>query len=74
MEYNIILFQSTHDAIRAEKVIGASVPVTVMPVPRFFSTSCGISLRFARERDEEVRSIMEAEHLRGSIEQMPDQL
>ncbi len=68
MEYNIILFQSTHDAIRAEKVISTTVPVTVMPVPRHFSTSCGISLRFCRDRDKEVRRIMEAEHLRGTIE------
>lgn len=43
----LILFFSTHHALKGEKVLGsAGIEVDAIPVPRQFSANCGISICF----------------------------
>ena len=48
-EYYLITFESTHAAISTEKLLKPA-EVTIMPVPRFISASCGISVRISPEK------------------------
>lgn len=43
--YYMLTFQTTHDAMGAERALGAFIPVAVMPVLRQVSASCGLALR-----------------------------
>ncbi|MDR2899429.1 MAG: DUF3343 domain-containing protein [Clostridiales bacterium] len=44
--YKLFTFQSTHQAILAEKTLSESgVLVKIIPVPRAISASCGLSAR-----------------------------
>jgi hypothetical protein len=48
MNYGVILFASTHLALRAEKLTkGKNFPVKLIPVPRRLSSDCGVCLRFS---------------------------
>ena len=45
--YGVVLFNSTQAAIKAEKILKReNIKVKLIPVPRQFSTDCGICLRF----------------------------
>ena len=55
-EYYLLTFESTHAAISTEKLLKPA-GVTIMPVPRFISASCGISVRIKPEKREEAESI-----------------
>lgn len=59
MDCCVIVFSSTHSAMRAEKHLAGRFPVTVMPTPRVLSASCGISLRFPPGDAADVRAAME---------------
>ena len=48
-EYYLLTFESTHAAISTEKLLKPA-DVRIMPVPRFLSASCGISIRISPER------------------------
>ena len=46
--WEVALFQSVSQAIRAEKLLaGAGIPCKLIPVPRHLSSDCGVCLRFA---------------------------
>ena len=55
-EYYLLTFESTHAAISTEKLLKPA-EVTIMPVPRFISASCGISIRINPEKKEEAEAI-----------------
>ena len=55
-EYYLLTFESTHAAISTEKLLKPA-EVTIMPVPRFISASCGISVRIRPEKKEEAEEI-----------------
>jgi hypothetical protein len=55
-EYYLLTFESTHAAISTEKLLKPA-EVTIMPVPRFISASCGISVRIRPEKKEAVEEI-----------------
>ena len=55
-EYYLITFESTHAAISTEKLLKPA-DVRIMPVPRFISASCGISIRISPDRKEEAEAI-----------------
>ena len=55
-EYYLLTFESTHAAISTEKLLKPA-EVTIMPVPRFISASCGISVRIKPEKHEEAEDI-----------------
>ena len=55
-EYFLLTFESTHAAISTEKLLKPA-EVTIMPVPRFISASCGISVRIRPDRREQAETI-----------------
>ena len=55
-EYYLITFESTHAAISTEKLLKPA-EVSIMPVPRFISASCGISVRIRPDRREQAEQI-----------------
>ena len=55
-EYYLYTFESTHAAIATDKLL-KPVGSVVMPVPRFISSSCGISVRIAVEMHEAAEKI-----------------
>ena len=55
-EYYLLTFESTHAAISTEKLLKPA-EVTIMPVPRFISASCGISVRIRPDRREDAETI-----------------
>jgi len=56
-EYGVILFYTTSSAMRAEKLLKKeNYTVKLVPVPRQFSSDCGIALRFDWNQGEQVRS------------------
>ena len=58
-EMYIVSFNSTHNAIRTEKLLVENdVVVTTLPTPREISASCGISIRFLKDDVENVRRII----------------
>lgn len=56
MEYGIILFGSTHDAMNAEKVLlkENKLPVRIMPTPTAVKATCGFALRYELESEVEI--------------------
>ncbi len=55
-EYYLLTFESTHAAISTEKLLKPA-EVTIMPVPRFISASCGISVRIRPDKKEDAEGI-----------------
>ena len=55
-EYYLLTFESTHAAISTEKLLKPA-EVTIMPVPRFISASCGISVRIRPDRRKNAEEI-----------------
>ena len=63
-EYYLLTFESTHAAISTEKMLKPA-EVTIMPVPRFISASCGISVRIRPDKKEYAEEIFcENSHLK----------
>lgn len=59
MSLGVILFASTHFAIRAEKLAkGKKFVVKLIPVPRHLSSDCGVCLRFSWEQKKEIEEIL----------------
>ncbi len=56
-EYYLYTFESTHAAIQTEKLL-AEVEARIMPVPRFISASCGISVRITPANNKAADEIM----------------
>lgn len=55
-EYYLYTFESTHAAIATDKLL-KPVGSVVMPVPRFISSSCGISVRITPEQHEAAEKL-----------------
>lgn len=53
-EYYTMAFNSTHEAVAAEKYLGGKMSVEVMPTLRKITASCGISLRIEKENFDEL--------------------
>ncbi len=68
-EMYIVAFNSTHHAIRTDKVLNEkNLKVTTLPTPREISSSCGISVRFLKEdMDTVVESLKENDILYNGI-------
>ena len=58
MNYYIIVFKNTHDAMSAEqKLNGLNYKFRIMPTPTLITQSCGICIRI-EERKEKVNEII----------------
>ena len=57
MNYYIIVFKNTHDAMSAEqKLNGLNYKFRIMPTPTLITQSCGICIRL--EEEEKVNEII----------------
>lgn len=66
-DYYIAVFDSTHYALHFEKVIkGSGLKISIMPVPREITASCGISAKLETDEIDKVKELAEAEDLRVS--------
>lgn len=59
-EMYIVSFNSTHHAIRSDKLFGENkITSTTLPTPREITASCGISIRFLYNDIENIKEILE---------------
>ena len=59
MNYYIIVFKNTHDAMSAEqKLNGLNYKFRIMPTPTLITQSCGICNRIEEEEEEKVNEII----------------
>jgi hypothetical protein len=57
----IIVFRSTHDAIKAKNVLGKEgIPFEVIPTPKEISAECGISLKIEKSLKIQVLQILKS--------------
>lgn len=57
--YGVVLFQSVHFAMRAEKILlEANVTFKLIPVPRHLSSDCGFCVRFTWSDREIVEKLL----------------
>lgn len=62
MSYAVILFASTHHAIRAEKKAKENgFTVKLIPVPRHLSSDCGVCLRCSLDQRENLERVLQEE-------------
>lgn len=45
-EFYVIVFESTHHAIKTENRLKTKFPIETIPTPREISASCGLSIKF----------------------------
>ena len=62
MNYYIIVFKNTHDAMSAEqKLNGLNYDFRIMPTPTLITQSCGICIRV--EQEEKLNEIIEFKNI-----------
>ena len=67
MQYGVVLFHTTSAVMKAEKLLlKKGVSIKLIPVPREFSSDCGLSLRF----DWDQRDTVSAELTTAGVESM----
>ena len=63
IKYSIILVFSTGHAIRAEKLLkNAGISCGMVPVPRYLSSDCGVSVRIEQQDKKKVLEVFEKNH------------
>ncbi len=61
----VVTFNATHYALKAEKVLKkARHKVKLIPVPRQFSSNCGLALQFDCALKDEVVRVFEEQHIK----------
>ncbi|WP_028856895.1 DUF3343 domain-containing protein [Psychrilyobacter atlanticus] len=59
-EFNLISFESTHMAIKSEKLLKeVDLDIRIIPVPREITSSCGLSLRINPTDYKRSREILD---------------
>jgi hypothetical protein len=59
MSLGVVLFASTHFALRAEKLAKENgLSVKLIPVPRQLSSDCGVCLRFSWEQKNRIEEVL----------------
>ena len=71
--YGVVLFHTTSSAIRGERVVKkAGIECNLIPIPRDFSSDCGISLRFNWVDVERIKEVLETNEVKISeIRELP---
>ncbi|MGM0396427.1 MAG: DUF3343 domain-containing protein [Bacillota bacterium] len=60
-EFGILTFQSTHHAMRAEKVlINEGIKTKTIPTPRDITLSCGLAIRINTEDIEAIKRLKDS--------------
>ena len=61
----VVTFNATHYALKAEKVLKkVKYVVKLIPVPRQFSSNCGLALQFDCSAKADVVKIFEEQHIK----------
>lgn len=68
--YYIMAFDTTTDAMAAEKYARDRIPSSVMPVPREISSGCGLALRFMENDERSILAFCKDAPLRGTLYKM----
>lgn len=64
----LVLFNSVHDVIKAEKLIKAKgYDYQIVPVPSNISSECGMCIEINNERSIEVSSLLEKNQVKHQI-------
>jgi hypothetical protein len=62
--YYVVTFDSTHHAIKAERVLNEKgISIKTIPTPREITASCGLSIRFDVKMLDEVKKVVERDNL-----------
>ena len=68
----LVLFESTHAAIKAERLcLGMSIPCKVIAVPREISSSCGIALELRKDEEAAVTELFSVNKVQFSLHTLP---
>lgn len=60
MKYGVILFPSTHLALRSEKLAKEkNLLAKLIPVPRQLSSDCGVCLRFSWDQKSQIEETLD---------------
>ncbi|MEI6856083.1 DUF3343 domain-containing protein [Psychrilyobacter sp.] len=66
-EFNLISFESTHMAIKSEKLLKeVNLDIRIIPVPMEITSSCGLSLRINPIDYKEAREILDRNQIEFS--------
>jgi len=58
-KHGIVVFPSTHFALRAEKIArAAGIPVKMVPVPRDISADCNMGMKVSGERALQLQALL----------------
>ncbi len=61
----IIIFNSTHDALAAEQnLLANNYSLRIIPTPRQFTHSCGLSIRLDTDDWEEIKGLLREKGIR----------
>ncbi|HEX7510694.1 MAG TPA: DUF3343 domain-containing protein [Chitinivibrionales bacterium] len=72
MQKLIVIFESTHGVIKAERICTREgVNCQAIPVPRFISSDCGIALEINESDKQQVERILSAHAINHEFKQMP---
>lgn len=52
--FYVMVFNSTEDTIKTEKILNRTFKTSIMPTPREISKSCGFAIRFSGVTEEEI--------------------
>jgi len=64
-DYLIITFNSTHQAIRFERILLPLYNIELIPTPREVSASCGLSLKFEKKDKQNILETLKQENKDG---------
>jgi len=65
MKTLLLLFASTHHAIKAEKVLlGAGARCQVIAVPKSISTECGLAIRISASEKGSIENLLVAKKVK----------
>ncbi|OQY42941.1 MAG: hypothetical protein B6227_00570 [Fusobacteriia bacterium 4572_74] len=66
-EFNLISFESTHMAIKSEKLLKeTNLDIRIIPAPREITSSCGLSLRINPMDYKKTREILNENNIEFS--------
>lgn len=58
--YCVLLFQSVSHVMKAERILlGAQIPIKIIPVPKTISSECGVCIRFEEKLIEKIKALLE---------------
>ena len=66
-EYYILAFETTTNAMQAEKLLKDIFDIAIMPVPREISSGCGLAIRFQNPDEHAIIEHMKTVSLEGTL-------